>query len=615
MMPRTTVLAVVGSFLVASMAAAQTPQPPPPPQGNGQRPARDRAATRPAPVGTGRLSGRVVAADTGRPLARVRVLATSNELPGGRATTTDDQGAFQITALPAGRYNVNASRSGFVNMSYGQQRPRQAGTPLQLGDGQTVGDLNFSLPRGGVITGQIVDDMGEPLVGANVTVQRYESTPAGRRLIPAGQGSTDDRGSYRVWGLMPGDYYVSASVRNFNMMTAGGFGLAEPVVITNVAGEPGTAVFSSTVSSTSFNAVAGVAVAAAVTDGPDVTTQRVALAPTYYPGVTQMSSAQPVVVAAGAEATGVSFGVLVVRTALIRGQVTMSDGKAPARGNVMLMPEGSVGAGPGSTLGSGIQANGSFSIGYVPPGQYTLRARGGTNESPQFAQQSISVGDGDTQNVSLILAPGTTLSGTVSFQGSGAVSAPDPGQVRVMAQAADGAEFGVSNARVDREGRFTMTGLAAGSFWLRAQGNLRGWALKSILVDGHDALDAPFEVRGSQPVSGISVVFTDRISEINGTLTDRQQQPLSGYTMLAFPTDADLWRPQTRRIMTARPDQNGRYQLRGLPPGDYYVTPVDAIEPGDAYEPAFLAQRVANAARVSFGEGESKTQSFTLSSP
>ena len=140
--------------------------------------------------------------------------------------------------------------------------------------------------------------------------------------------------------------------------------------------------------------------------------------------------------------------------------------------------------------------------------------------------------------------------------------------------------------------------------------------MKSIAVDGgHEALDAPFEVHGNQPIAGISVVFTDRVSEINGTLTDRQQQPLSGYTVLAFPTDAALWRPQTRRIVTARPDQNGRFQLRGLPPGNYYVTPVDSIEPGEAYDPAFLEQHVASAARVSIAEGEAKTQGFTLSSP
>ena len=39
------------------------------------------------------------------------------------------------------------------------------------------------------------------------------------------------------------------------------------------------------------------------------------------------------------------------------------------------------------------------------------------------------------------------------------------------------------------------------------------------------------------------------------------------FTVLAFPTDTTLWRPQARQIVTTRPDQTGSYRIRGLPPG------------------------------------------------
>src|SRR5690349_8710775 len=81
-------------------------------RGQGQQPARDRAA-RPQPVGTGQISGRVVDAENGRPMRRARVMLNGAELPGGRGTTTDDQGNFSFAGLPAGRYTVNASRSGY----------------------------------------------------------------------------------------------------------------------------------------------------------------------------------------------------------------------------------------------------------------------------------------------------------------------------------------------------------------------------------------------------------------------------------------------------------------------------------------------------------------------
>src|SRR5262245_41455920 len=88
-------------------------------RGRTQQPSRDTSAQTNQPVPTGRITGRVVAADTGRPLKRARVLVNAAELPGGRGALTDDTGAFDFTELPAGRYNVSVSKSGFVTLSYG----------------------------------------------------------------------------------------------------------------------------------------------------------------------------------------------------------------------------------------------------------------------------------------------------------------------------------------------------------------------------------------------------------------------------------------------------------------------------------------------------------------
>src|SRR5688572_3112697 len=103
-----------------------------------QRPARDTSAQPKdaTPAAKGRISGRVTTADTGRPVKRARVFVTAAELPGGRGVLTDDTGLFDISELPAGRYTLTVSKSGFVSLAYGQRRPLQAGTPLQLGDGE-----------------------------------------------------------------------------------------------------------------------------------------------------------------------------------------------------------------------------------------------------------------------------------------------------------------------------------------------------------------------------------------------------------------------------------------------------------------------------------------------
>src|SRR3954467_10031982 len=182
---------------------------------HAHQPARDTPAQPKdvPPPPAGRITGRVLAADSGRPVKRARVFATAVELPGGRGMLTDDSGVFDLAELPAGRYTLTVSKSGFVALSYGQRRPLQAGTPLQLADGQQLKGIEFQLPRGSVISGRVLDEDGDAMPGVMVRVMRYQYLQGERRLTAAGNGQTDDKGQYRVWGLMPGDYYVNAVAR------------------------------------------------------------------------------------------------------------------------------------------------------------------------------------------------------------------------------------------------------------------------------------------------------------------------------------------------------------------------------------------------------------------
>src|SRR5713101_8743521 len=148
--------------LAAAVGAQQVSQPGQPTSGQRpstgtQQPARDTPAqtTNAGPTPTGRITGRVVASDNGRPVKRARVFVTAAELPGGRGMLTDDSGIFDLTELPAGRYTLTVAKSGFVSLSYGQRRPLQAGTPLQLNDGQQLKGVDFRLPRGGVVAGHV----------------------------------------------------------------------------------------------------------------------------------------------------------------------------------------------------------------------------------------------------------------------------------------------------------------------------------------------------------------------------------------------------------------------------------------------------------------------------
>jgi Carboxypeptidase regulatory-like domain len=624
-------IALVGATLATIAIAAQT-------QSRGPQPPRDTSAQRTTtdatPPPKGRIAGRVRTADTGRPVARARVLINAAEVPGGRGTLTDAEGAYEFTELPAGRYTVNVSKTGFISLSYGQRRPLQAGTPLQLGDGQQLGSIDFSLPRGSVIAGHVMDESGDPMPGISVQVMRYQYAQGNRQLVPTGVAQTDDQGAFRVWGLNPGEYYVSAISRIVNFGgRGGGPGRGGPGPGGPPPGANGPARGGFGGGRGGPGGGRGVAVdalGAIAANAPDVLAQLgaalgpgvggdsepVTYAPTFYPGVASVEEARSVTVGLSAEVLDVNFGLLLVRTARITGHVTTSDGTPSTSGNVNLMPDSTFGGrgGFGRALGARVQWDGSFSMANVPPGRYVVRARGDDTDPPQFATQPLVVADGDLNDLTLVLASGASISGTVTFQSTQSLTIPDVNQVRIAAPLVDFANVGPNPiARVNRDGTFTLDGVSAGSHWIRTQGGLRGWTLKSVTLSGRDIIDTPLEVRSGQTLSGVSLVFTDKLSEVSGLLTDDKGQPITEFTVLAFPTDNTLWRPQARQIMTARPDQTGTYQIRGLPAGDYYVTAVDPAEQGEWFEPAFLDQHRAGAARLTLGDGDVKKQDFKIS--
>jgi hypothetical protein len=592
--------AIAGVLIAACGIVAGARQP-------SQQPARDTSA-RPATTtatSTGRVSGRVVAADTGRPIKRARVFLSAAELQGGRGMLTDDSGAFEFTDLPAGRYTINGSKSGFIQLSYGQRRPFQAGTPLKLAEGQQLKGVDFSLPKGGVISGRLSDESGDVMPGVNVQVMRYQNQQGDKRLVPAGQAQTDDRGIYRVWGLNPGDYYVSAVARNDNP-TGRGVPPAVAQVIEDALAGRGRGNGRGAVQAGTFAPFA-----------TEDDQNQLIYAPTYYPGVSSAAEARGVSVGVSEEVAGIDFGLQLVRTARVSGRVQNPDGSSPRQGNVNLMPQANVRSGGiGNAFGGRIGQDGQFTIANVPPGAYTLRARNNDRDAPLSTSQPLSI-SGDVSNVLVVLQTGGSIAGSLMFQ-PGSTSPPsDFTQIRIAAPSTEPDENAGPNPnpRVNRDGTFTIDGVSVGTHLIRSNGGggLRGWNLKSVTIDGRDVTDIPISVRSGQRLNNVVMTFTDKINEITGSVTDAQGNAATEYTVLAFPTNSAVWRPQSRQIATTRPDQTGAYRIRNLPAGDYYVATVDPSEQGEWFDPAYLDQHRSGASRVTLGEGDVKTQDFRVS--
>src|SRR5436190_17605248 len=130
---RTQQLAMLAKIILAGVAGtAQAPgganMPGPPvarPQAPGA-PARDNVAAQPA-VGTARIHGRVLSADTGLPLRRAQIRISAPEARLMKSASTDADGRYAFDELPAGRYSVTVTRTGYVSLQFGQQRPFEPG--------------------------------------------------------------------------------------------------------------------------------------------------------------------------------------------------------------------------------------------------------------------------------------------------------------------------------------------------------------------------------------------------------------------------------------------------------------------------------------------------------
>ncbi len=105
-------------------------------------------------------------------------------------------------------------------------------------------------------------------------------------------------------------------------------------------------------------------------------------------------------------------------------------------------------------------------------------------------------------------------------------------------------------------------------------------------------------------MSGLVVTLTDRLTEITGSVHDGRGQPVGDYVLVAFSEDAKLWGAQSRFVQATRPNQNGTFSIKGLPPGRYLAAVVPSLENGLQNDPAVLEQLRPRAHSFSLAEGQ-----------
>jgi hypothetical protein len=400
------------------------------------------------------IVGHVLTPDSNSPVRAADVVAMSSN---GRrvSTTTDENGAYQLERLTEGEWLVTASKGGYVTWQFGQRRPFQTPPPIALKRGERF-TADIPLTRGGAISGRVYDLSGDALAGLQVRVYRATMEQGTRRLKPVGiPDMTDDTGSYRVYGLPPGDYYVAASLR--------------------VA--PHDSIVETTYS------------------------------PTYFPGTGSLSEAQRIKLGLGGEASA-TFPLLSLRSTRVSG-VVLNGAGSPADAFLNLVSKGSE-LGVPTGAGGVTRSDGTFTLADVSPGRYVLKATLRGDGPDESASLPLVVDGDELTGVTLVTGRPATLRGTVVADAG--VSRPLPGTLRVVA-------FSEGNTVLDSgDGvKFEISALSE-PFRLMLDELPEGWVVKSLTVGDMEALDRPIELSPGQQATA-RVVLTNRVTEVSGIAT------------------------------------------------------------------------------------------------
>jgi hypothetical protein len=541
----------------------------------------DQKATAPA-ASVAEVSGVVRTGPGGPPAAHAMVLIAGTDIGLLRVTSTDASGHFSFTGLPSGRFLLGAGKPAYLAALYGAGRPGRPGTEISLVAGQKLPDVTLDLLKGGVISGHVVDDEGQAVVGARVRV--LPRRDVGDEVLLNGDAGdpsgavTDDRGAYRIFDLIPGDYVVALQPR----------GIGNPVV---------------------------------------------AYASVYFPSSPKADDASAIHLGAGEERSGVDLHTSIVPIARIDGIVT---GVASGSSGVQITMRPANQTASGTVLNSQTLRpgpDGRFAFNGVVPGEYDIVARTlpppGPPEMrtepfvPQWVIDHVVVATTPPAPRTLALRSALTISGRLTFEGR--KSPPDDVNFRVGVRPTPGS--GVPNVPgpvlMDKDGNFTITDLTPGRYRLfvvvppNNVTQVPDWFAAKAIAGGRDVLDVPL-VLGPDDARGVTILMTDDAPEIAGTVRDAKNQAVRNCSVVAFPVDRTLRYPQSRRIAIRQCGEDGLFVFglaAGLPPGEYYVAAVPDLAPNEQFDSVLLDELARTGARVTLVDGDSKTVNVSLARP
>jgi protocatechuate 3,4-dioxygenase beta subunit len=495
---------------------------------------------------------------------------------------TDAQGKFTFKDIEPGLYSVLAASNGFARAEYGQRTAGSQGRPVTLVADQALKDLVIQMTPAGNVSGRVRDLAGQPVVGVQVQILKASYGPNGQRSFQsAGNTRTNDRGEYRLYWITPGRYYLNAGSSQGIPVNIGGGG-ASP------------------------NEVQDVYVS------------------TFYPNVTDISFATSLNVQAGSEISGIDLSISRQQLYRVRGRLIDARTDRPPQAANFTISSRSLGGGGFSMNGASTtrynNMDGSFEIRDMAPGTYSISALVPDPSAIQVsplsqsnqprAQANVTVVSADIENLQLTILPLLSLPGRLSIDGQPLTGLTSLDRLRVNLTSADTTSFLAAQGQSQpptADGTFKVDNVLPGDYRVTVAGMPPGHYLKEVRLDQTEGgIDQPLRVASSS-TGPLEVVISARGGQIEGTIVDDRQQPVRETQAVLIPEQQrnrfDLYR-------TTRSDQNGRFTLRGIPPGDYKIFAWEALEASAYYDPEVL--RVFEAKGKLVHVSESSTQNVEV---
>jgi protocatechuate 3,4-dioxygenase beta subunit len=512
-------------------------------------------------AGTSTVSGRVTLKD--EPMRGVTVtlreqrpLMTPSDMVTAPRARTDANGMFRITGVAPGRYLVSAAAAAYVS-SEGNPRFQQTnGRLLNVGDNETIENIDIELKRGGVITGTITDSSGRPLVEERVDLMRMDESgkPQYFYLNNFDMGNTDDRGVYRIYGLPEGRYLVSA-------------------------GHSPDGIQSPRPSQSRYPR-------------------------TYHPETSDQLQAKVIEVGEGSEATGIDI-VLgdTKKTYAIYGRVVLGETGQPVSGVQLyfslISPDGRA-VNSWSGNGEPTNAKGEFRLQGAAKGKYAVFARAGQGDDFYSEPAHCDIIDSDVHGVEVRIKQGGTLSGLVVIEGTN-----DPAVFAKLTQfefyfysRSEGMSGpGPAPVKAGPDGSFVVKGLRPGKVTLspffRNYSSMNELTLLRLEHNGAPQPDG-ITIGPGENITNVRAVLIHSVLKIrgevkivNGTLPRNLRLYVNARRMQE--------QMMGRGMQSGEVDQNGRFVIENLAPGEYELQVNPGFYPGAAQPDARISRAVGQA--------------------